>query len=87
MLPVVLISAGIYGIIDKYDGFPERYPNLAEFNQEQLSNILRKIVLINLMLATAMSVLWALKDTLDGVLIGDSFANKRQPSWMFWQRR
>jgi hypothetical protein len=32
MLPVVLISAGIYGIIDKFDGFPERYPNLAEFN-------------------------------------------------------
>jgi hypothetical protein len=28
----------------------------------------------------------ALKDTLDGVLIGDSFATKRQPSWMFLRR-
>jgi hypothetical protein len=55
MLPVVLISAGIYGIIDKFDGFPERYPNLAEFNpRTNYPNILRKIVLINLMLATAM---------------------------------
>jgi hypothetical protein len=59
---------------------------LAEFNpRTNYPNILRKIVLINLMLATAMSVLWALKDTLDGVLIGDSFT-KRQPSWMFWQK-
>jgi hypothetical protein len=25
MLPVVLISVSIYGIIDKFDGFPARY--------------------------------------------------------------
>jgi hypothetical protein len=42
MLPVVLISAGIYGIIDKYDGFPERYPNLAEFNQELIIKYSKK---------------------------------------------
>jgi hypothetical protein len=35
VIPVVLISVSIYGIIDKFDGFPARYETLTEFNPKK----------------------------------------------------
>jgi len=77
MLPVLIISASIYGIIDKFDGFPERYPNLAEFNpRANYPNNLRKNCFDKFQVGNCDECFLGIeKDTLDGVLIGDSFAN------------
>ena len=77
MLPVLIISASIYGVIDKFDGFPERYPNLAEFNpRANYPNNLRKNCFDKFRVGNCDECFLGIeKDTLDGVLIGDSFAN------------
>jgi hypothetical protein len=51
----------------------ERYPNLAEFNQELIIKYSKKNCFDKFNVGNCDECLWALKDTLDGVLIGDSF--------------
>lgn len=78
MLPVVIVIGTTYGIIDKYDGFPERYPTLAEFNPKtNYPNNLRKNCFDKFKIGNCEECFVGIKkDSLDGVLIGDSFANQ-----------
>ena len=77
MLPVVLISVSIYGIIDKFDGFPARYETLSEFNPKtNYPNNLRGDCFDKFKVGNCDDCFLGIeKDSLDGVLIGDSFAN------------
>ena len=77
LLPVVLISVGIYAVVDKFDGFPKRFPTLTEFNpKENYPNKLRKNCFDQFKVGNCEECFLGIeKDSLDGVLIGDSFAN------------
>lgn len=77
MLPSVLILGGIYAIVDTKDGFPERFPELAEFNPKtNFPNKVRKECFDKYIVGNCKDCFLGIKkDTLDGVLIGDSFAN------------
>ena len=77
ILPSVLVIGGIYAIIDSKNGFPERFPNLAEFNKkENYPNKVRKNCFGKYKVGNCDECyLGFKKDSLDGMLIGDSFAN------------
>jgi peptidoglycan/LPS O-acetylase OafA/YrhL len=77
LLPVVLISVSIYAVVDKFDGFPERFPTLTEFNpKENYPNNLRKNCFDKFKIGNCEECFLGMKkDSLDGVLIGDSYAN------------
>lgn len=77
MLPSVLFFGGIYAIVDANDGFPNRFPELSEFNpKKNYPNRLRRECFDTYKIGNCESCyLGVKKDTLDGVLIGDSFAN------------
>jgi hypothetical protein len=76
-LPSFIIIATIYGILDAKDGFPERFPKLSEFNpKENYPNKIRKQCFDKFKVGNCDDCyLGEKKDTLDGLLIGDSFAN------------
>jgi peptidoglycan/LPS O-acetylase OafA/YrhL len=77
MLPVFAISGILYGIIDQKDGFPERFPNLSEFNpKKNYPNKIRKECFDKFKIGNCDDCFLGIKkDSLDGVLIGDSYAN------------
>lgn len=77
MLPTLLVSGLIYGIVDKNDGFPERFPTLTEFNpKKNYPNKLRRNCFDKFKIGNCEECYIGIeKDTLDGLLIGDSFAN------------
>ncbi len=76
-LPSLVIIATIYGILDAKNGFPQRYPTLSEFNpKENYPNKIRKECFDKFKIGNCDDCyLGVKKDTLDGLLIGDSFAN------------
>lgn len=77
LLPSCLIIGVIYGIIDAKNGFPERFPNLVEFDKNaNFPSKVRKACFNKRIVGNCDACyLGVKKDTLDGVLIGDSFAN------------
>ena len=76
-LPSVLLIAGTYAIIDIKDGFPNRFPQLSEFNPKtNYPNKVRKECFDQFKVGNCDECfLGVKKDSLDGVLIGDSFGN------------
>lgn len=76
-LPALIIVVGLYAVIDSKDGFPERFPNLTEFNpKENYPNKVRKRCFDTFQIGNCEDCFLGIKkDTLDGVLIGDSFGN------------
>jgi peptidoglycan/LPS O-acetylase OafA/YrhL len=76
-LPSLIAISVIYGVLDAKDGFPERFPKLAEFNQKKnYPNKIRKQCFDKFKIGNCEDCyLGVKKDTLDGLLIGDSFAN------------
>jgi len=77
MLPAVAIFGIIYAVVDANDGFPNRFPKLAEFNPKlNYPNKVRNKCFDKYIIGNCDECfLGVKKDTLDGVLIGDSFAN------------
>ncbi|GAA4230733.1 acyltransferase family protein [Postechiella marina] len=77
MLPSCVIIGVIYGVIDAKNGFPDRHPNLAEFDKNKnFPSKVRKACFNKRVVGNCEACyLGVKKDTLDGVLIGDSFAN------------
>ena len=71
------MSALIYGIIDEKDGFPNRFPELKEFSKTgNFPSSIRKQCFDKYKIGNCDECsLGVKKDTLDGLLIGDSFAN------------
>lgn len=76
-LPSLTICGLIYGVFDEKDGFPKRFPELNEFNKtENFPSSIRKQCFDKYKIGNCDECgLGVKKDTLDGVLIGDSFAN------------
>lgn len=76
-IPALLIISGIYGVLDAKDGFPERHPELTEFiPKKNYPNKLRGQCFDKLKIGNCDDCYIGIKkDTLDGMLIGDSFAN------------
>jgi peptidoglycan/LPS O-acetylase OafA/YrhL len=76
-LPSLISIFIIYGILDTKDGFPERFSGLTEFNpKENYPNKTRKQCFDKFLIGNCDDCyLGVKKDTLDGLLIGDSFAN------------
>lgn len=76
-LPSLITISIIYGVLDVKDGFPERFPKLSEFNQKKnYPNKIRKQCFDKFKIGNCDDCyLGVKKDTLDGMLIGDSFAN------------
>nr|WP_247672722.1 SGNH hydrolase domain-containing protein [Aquimarina sp. MMG016] len=72
-----MVAGFIYGVIDSKDGFPHRFPNLTEFNRkanfpdEVRSNCYNTHRIGNYKECN----LGVVKNKVDGILIGDSFAN------------
>lgn len=77
MLPCFVLTGLIYGILDAADGFPNRYPDLVEFDKNSnYPNKVRRNCYDRYVVGNCEDCsLGIKKDTLDGVLIGDSFAN------------
>ena len=77
LLPCLLIIGAIYGVLDGKDGFPERHPTLIEFDKKNNypSKLRRNCYDVFKVGNCDQCGLGVKKDTLDGVLIGDSFAN------------
>jgi len=76
-LPSLAIIAGIYGLLDAKDGFPNRFPNLAEFNPKaNYPNKVRQNCFDQFKIGNCDECyLGVKKEKLDGMLIGDSFGN------------
>lgn len=76
-VPSLVVVALIYGILDAKDGFPEREPELAEFvPKKNYPNKLRGQCFDKFKVGNCEDCFIGVKkDTLDGMLIGDSFAN------------
>lgn len=76
-VPSLIIIGLIYGILDTKDGFPEREPQLAEFiPKKNYPNKLRSQCFDKFKVGNCEDCFIGIKkDTLDGMLIGDSFAN------------
>ncbi len=76
LLPCLIISALIYGVIDSNDGFSSRFSNLTEFNRkvnfpaDVRSNCYNRFVIGEYEECNVGVV----KNKVDGILIGDSFA-------------
>lgn len=77
LLPSLFIITSIYAVLDARDGFPERFPNLAEFNPKtNHPNKVRGACFDKYKVGNCEECfLGVKKDRLDGMLIGDSFAN------------
>lgn len=77
LLPCLIISGLIYGVLDAKNGFPDRFPNLAEFDKNaNFPNKVRRNCFNNLKVGNCDECsLGIKKDVVDGILIGDSFAN------------
>ena len=77
LLPSLLIIGALYGVLDGKDGFPKRHPDLIEFDKKNnYPNKLRRNCYDVFKVGNCnQCALGVKKDTLDGVLIGDSFAN------------
>jgi peptidoglycan/LPS O-acetylase OafA/YrhL len=76
-IPSLVVISLIYWVLDARDGFPERFPELAEFTpKENYPNSLRKQCFDKFKIGNCEDCFLGIKkDTLDGMLIGDSFAN------------
>ena len=76
-IPSLIIISLIYGILDINNGFPERQPELNEFNPKtNFANVVRKECYYSHKIANCKDCSFgANKDSIDGILIGDSFAN------------
>lgn len=77
LVPSLLFAGLIYGILDGKDGFPDRFPQLSEFDKntnfpEKVRSDCFDAYKIGNCEACSLGIK---KDTLDGLLIGDSFAN------------
>ena len=77
MLPSFLILTTIYAVIDVQNGFPDRFKNLAEFDKKKNfpSTVRKKCFDADLIGNIEQCNLGVKKEQLDGMLIGDSFAN------------
>ena len=77
LLPCLLIIGTLYGVLDGKDGFPGRHPTLIEFDKKNNypSKLRRNCYDVFKVGNCDQCGLGVKKDTLDGVLIGDSFAN------------
>ena len=77
LLPCLLVIGALYGVLDGKDGFPERHPTLIEFDKKNNypSKLRRNCYDVFKVGNCDQCGLGVKKDTLDGVLIGDSFAN------------
>jgi peptidoglycan/LPS O-acetylase OafA/YrhL len=77
MLPSIFSLGAIYAVVDANDGFPNRFPQLAEFNPKtNYPNKVRRNCFDKYIVGNCDECFLGIKkDTLDGVLIGDSFAN------------
>ncbi|MES2575423.1 MAG: acyltransferase family protein [Bacteroidota bacterium] len=75
--PSLIVIALIYGVLDARDGFPERHPELTEFiPTKNHPNKLRSQCFDKFKVGNCEDCFLGIKkDTLDGLLIGDSFAN------------
>lgn len=76
-LPSLITILLIYGVLDSKDGFPERFPELSEFSpKKNYPNYVRKQCFDKFKIGNCEDCFLGIKkDTLDGMLIGDSFAN------------
>ncbi len=76
-IPSLITISLIYGILDINNGFPERHPELSEFNPKtNFANVVRKECYYSHKIANCKDCSFgAKKDSIDGILIGDSFAN------------
>ncbi|RXR19074.1 acyltransferase [Flavobacterium amnicola] len=76
-VPSLVLIAAIYGILDAKDGFPNRFPNLAEFNPKaNYPNKVRQNCFDQFKIGNCDECfLGVKKEKLDGMLIGDSFGN------------
>lgn len=77
LLPCFSIITLLYAILDSKDGFPNRFPELSEFTPKtNYPNKIRKQCFDQFKVGNCEECFLGIKkDTLDGVLIGDSFAN------------
>lgn len=77
MLPSFITLSTIYMVIDGYDGFPDRFNILAEFNKElNFPNKVRSPCFDKYRIGNISECsIGVKKDRLDGLLIGDSFGN------------
>lgn len=77
LLPCLLVTGLIYGVLDAKNGFPDRFPELMEFDKKaNFPNKVRRNCFDAFQVGNCEECsLGIKKDTLDGVLIGDSFAN------------
>jgi len=77
MLPAFIVLLGMYAVIDVKNGFPERFSNLAEFdkNTNFPSTVRKKCFDADKIGNVDECWLGVKKEKLDGMLIGDSFAN------------
>lgn len=76
-LPSLAAITLIYAVLDSKDGFPERFPELSEFTPKtNYPNKVRKQCFDKFRIGNCEDCFLGIKkDTLDGMLIGDSFAN------------
>ena len=76
-LPSLALIGGLYGLLDAKDGFPNRFPNLAEFNPKaNYPNKVRQNCFDQFKIGNCDECfLGVKKENLDGMLIGDSFGN------------
>lgn len=77
LVPSLVVMAGIYAILDVKDGFPNRFPNLSEFNPKaNYPNKVRANCFDKFKIGNCDECyLGVQKEKLDGILIGDSFGN------------
>lgn len=77
LLPCLLITGLIYGVLDAKNGFPNRFPELSEFDKNtNFPNKVRRDCFDAFKIGNCDTCfLGVKKDSLDGILIGDSFAN------------
>lgn len=77
MLPAFIVLTCIYAVIDVKNGFPDRFNELAEFDKKKnFPSTVRKQCHDKDLIGNIEDCwLGIKKDTLDGMLIGDSFAN------------
>lgn len=77
MLPAFIVLTGIYAVVDVKNGFPDRFNALAEFDKKKNfpSTVRKQCFDADLIGNLEDCWLGVKKEKLDGMLIGDSFAN------------
>jgi peptidoglycan/LPS O-acetylase OafA/YrhL len=77
MLPSFLLLTVMYGVIDGLNGFPERFDKLEEFDKKKNfpSTVRKKCHDADILGNIDQCWLGVQKEKIDGMLIGDSFAN------------